>query len=106
MASFVTAESNPQWYCILNTFAMLAVLNGLNCPRPLMVLTNDLVIVPSLSVENSISICHECGPTCTYKEHGNGKITYVHDWTNNMYSFNIWGRGSEKGPSAYYKKLL
>ena len=48
MASFVTAESNPQWYCILNTFAMLSVLNCLNCP--LMVLMNDLVIVPSLSV--------------------------------------------------------
>ena len=64
---------------------MLAVQNSLN--YPLMVLTNDLVIVPSLSVENSISICHECGSMCTYKEHGNGKITYAHDGTNN--SFNI-----------------
>ena len=87
MATFVT-ESNPQWYCILNTFELLGVQNSLNCP--LMVLTNDLVIVPSSSVENSISICHECGPMCTYKEHGNGKITYVHDWTNNMYAFNIY----------------
>ena len=67
---------------------MLAVQNSLNCP--LMVLTNDLVIVPSFSIENSISICHECGPTCTYKERGTDKITYVHDWTNNMYSFNIY----------------
>ena len=88
MASFATAESNPLWYCILNTFAMLAVLSSLNCP--VMVFTNDHMIVPALSVKNSISICHDCGPTCTYKEHGNGKITYVHDGTNNMYSFLIY----------------
>ena len=59
----------------LMLFAMLAVQNSLNCP--LMMLTNDLVIVPSLSVENSISICHECGPMCTYKEHGDGKMCMI-----------------------------
>ena len=75
------------------------ILNELECP--LLTLTDIVYCIPSGSISHSVSVVHECSNTCVFLssmasrrlEHetvSSSQLCYHHDWSNNMYSLNVF----------------
>ncbi len=72
--------------------------NEFDCP--LFTLSTIFQCNPSDSISHSVSMLHECTASCTFKrgvtetiERENvqsSKLVFEHDFSNNLYSFNIY----------------
>ena len=79
-------------------FDELLVLNELNCP--LLLSSDNLVVIPSVDVHNSVSVVHECGSSCECSRGRKIKVEredilldenfFKHDYTNRMYCLNSY----------------
>lgn len=91
-------------YCIIQLFEPMdnfgtPLTNEYDCP--LLSLTGLFRCVSSYSVVQTVSIIHECTSTCTIKHVAttsqverlsieSQKDVFVHDYTNNLFSLNIY----------------
>jgi len=88
-------------YCVVQLFVPLLdqeILNDMDCP--LLQCTSNFYVVPSIGVQASISVVHECLGTCiqsrgkrvmTEREETLTNMNYIkHDYTNDIYSLNLY----------------
>lgn len=75
------------------------IINEFDCP--LLMLSSLVYCVLASHVDHSISVVHECTDSCKYVtgqgaktiEHENvtiSQLSYKHDYSNNMYCFNVY----------------
>jgi hypothetical protein len=75
------------------------LLNEYDCP--ILTMSNLVYCIPSTSVLYPVSVVHECNNSCVFVsgiisravEHekvDSAQLCYHHDWSNNMYSLNIF----------------
>ena len=77
----------------------ILVTNEFDCP--LLSLTILFRCIPSHSVMQTVSIVHEYTPSCVFKHNNtttqveretvvSQKLLFVHDYSNNIFSFNVY----------------
>ena len=102
VASFSVREGGS--YCIVQLFERMdsfgiPITNDYDCP--LLSLTNLFHCIPAHYVFQSISVIHECTSTCNLQcvytsstverlSIPSQKHMFVHDFSNNLYSFNVY----------------
>ena len=75
------------------------IMNDYDCP--ILMMADILFCIPSVSVSHSLSVVHECTNTCVFvsglaskkvehEEVNCTQLCYEHDWSNNMYSLNVY----------------
>ena len=80
------------------------VFNDTECP--LLTLTNSLYnIIPTSHIVSSVSIMHECNPSCTFENAytsipreretlHTSKLIYTHDYSNKLFCLNVYAMSS------------
>ena len=79
------------------------ILNDVECP--LLFLSHELFVVSPRSIVRPISIVHQCSDSCSfqedtvvshieYQETTHTSLVFKHDFTNNLYCFNIFCCGN------------
>ena len=104
VASFSVREGGS--YCIVQLFEPMdsfgiPITNDYDCP--LLSLTYLFHCIPAHCILQSVSLIHECSPTCNLQcintsstverlSVSSQKHTcmFVHDFSNNLYSFNVY----------------
>ena len=101
----VFRTSNGATYCVLQGLLPQQSINGeqlhnaFDCP--ILELTRTLFTVPSANIQKPVNIVHECTDSCTFSEVAttlsvereqlvSTKLTYIHDWNNPYYCYNIF----------------
>ena len=98
------AAGDTSRYCFIQVFEPMdslgtTMLNEYECP--LYSLTNLFRCVPSDCIKHSVSLLHECTPSCTFKQANaesqierenvvNQQLVFEHDYNSNIYSLNIY----------------
>ena len=96
LAACFHAEEGNTSYCIIQQYELMdtfgvQLYNEFECP--LLSLTNFFHCVSSNSISQSVSVTHQCTSSCTQIERQTvtaQKFTFVHDFCNNLYSFNVY----------------
>ena len=96
---------NGSVHCLVQGFHCLETPDGqplLNKhERPLLELSNMIYSTSGSNVMRAVSIVHECGGTCTFRETtavqniermdiAVNKLVFNHDWNNTMYCYNVY----------------
>lgn len=74
-------------------------MNEYDCP--LLELTRTIFSTPGRNILRAVSVVHECGASCRFdetqtiesverQEITRTKLTFEHDWSNTLYSFNVY----------------
>ena len=100
----VDGENTRSSYCLVQLYEPMdsfgiQVTNEFDCP--LLSLTTLFRCISSYSIMQSVSIHHECTPSCVFRHINTStqieretvvsqKLVFVHDYSNNLYSFNIY----------------
>ena len=100
----VDGENKRSSYCLVQLYEPMdsygiLVTNEFDCP--LLSLTTLFRCIPSHSIMQTVSIIHECTPSCVFKHTNTStqveretvvsqKLLFVHDYSNNMFSFNVY----------------
>ena len=73
--------------------------NEYDCP--LLELTRTIFSTPGGNILRAVSVVHECGASCRFEETQTienverqeitrTKLTFEHDWSNTLYSYNVY----------------
>ena len=90
--------------CLVRLFERMEIngediTNDYDCP--LFTLTPSAVVIPPNNVHTAVSFIHQCNSSCMFvrsshgqtveREHLNTpRLSYKHDWTNNLYCLNLY----------------
>ena len=75
------------------------IVNEYNCP--LLDLSRTIFTTPGRNIQHTVSIVHECGTSCCFKQTNTVQnierqeitrtnLTFDHDWSNTLYSYNVY----------------
>ncbi len=90
--------------CLIRQMQQMEVLgepitNEYDCP--ILTMTATVQEVPVSNVLRAVSVVHQCGESCTFEnmacttrtereQVSCNKLTYIHDFNNNMYCLNVY----------------